>query len=249
MATPVEKRNNNKFCEFQGKVGHNTDECMNLRRQIEELIKSGKLSHVIKELNQGSESGKDQPKAAKKGETSGKDRPLTILMVQPWQMVDRQRITQSFSPNSEISFPPLGEEDGTEVPMIIEAEIGGHFIHRIYVDGGSVLEILYEHCFNRLHPEVKKPNGLGYYAPHWLQWRSYMANGTNIAASQNRGCVTFNLHMDEFHGGEITISIQRDHRKTRGKKNSSSAIDSSRNAKIPSPERNTYSAEQQDNST
>ncbi|GJR79722.1 hypothetical protein Tco_0150507 [Tanacetum coccineum] len=76
MTTTVEKRNNNKFCEFHREVGHNTDECMHLRRQIEELIKAGKLSHVIKELKQG----KDQPKAAKKGETSRKDKPLAILM-------------------------------------------------------------------------------------------------------------------------------------------------------------------------
>nr|GEX53911.1 reverse transcriptase domain-containing protein [Tanacetum cinerariifolium] len=47
------------------------------------------------------------------------------------------------------------EKDGAEGPMIIEAEIGGHFIHRIYVDGGSASEILYKHCFNRLRPEVK----------------------------------------------------------------------------------------------
>ncbi|GKD17755.1 reverse transcriptase domain-containing protein, partial [Tanacetum coccineum] len=39
--------------------------------------------------------------------------------------------------------------------MITEAEIGGHFIHRIYVDGGLASEILYEYCFNRLRPEVK----------------------------------------------------------------------------------------------
>ncbi|GKC92630.1 hypothetical protein Tco_1158072 [Tanacetum coccineum] len=69
--------------------------------------------------------------------------------------VARQRITQSFSLDPEISFPPLGDEDGTEDPMIIEAEIGCHFIHRIYVDEGSALEILYEHCFNRLRLEVK----------------------------------------------------------------------------------------------
>ncbi|GJZ16639.1 reverse transcriptase domain-containing protein [Tanacetum coccineum] len=59
MTTPVEKTNNNKFCEFHGEAG--------------------KLSHVIKELQQG--SVKDQPKAAKKGETSGKDKPLAIMMV------------------------------------------------------------------------------------------------------------------------------------------------------------------------
>nr|GEV93956.1 reverse transcriptase domain-containing protein [Tanacetum cinerariifolium] len=92
MTTPVEKRNNNKFCEFHREVGHNTDECMHLKRQIKELIKVGKLSHVIKELKQI--SGKNQPKEAKKGEASGKDKPLEILMVQPWQRVVRQRITQ-----------------------------------------------------------------------------------------------------------------------------------------------------------
>ncbi|GKA60893.1 reverse transcriptase domain-containing protein [Tanacetum coccineum] len=39
--------------------------------------------------------------------------------------------------------------------MIIEAEIGGYCIHRIYVDGGSALKILYEHCFNQLRPKIK----------------------------------------------------------------------------------------------
>ncbi|GJV23269.1 reverse transcriptase domain-containing protein [Tanacetum coccineum] len=47
------------------------------------------------------------------------------------------------------------EEDGTKGPMIIEAEMGGHCVHRMYVDGGSSLEILYEHSFNRFHPKVK----------------------------------------------------------------------------------------------
>ncbi|GKC45220.1 hypothetical protein Tco_1062942 [Tanacetum coccineum] len=81
MMTPVEKRNINKFCEFHGEVGHNTDECMHLKRKIEELLKNGKLSHVIKELKQN--SGKDQPKEKKKGETSSKDKALAILMTPP----------------------------------------------------------------------------------------------------------------------------------------------------------------------
>ncbi|GJX71016.1 reverse transcriptase domain-containing protein [Tanacetum coccineum] len=48
-----------------------------------------------------------------------------------------------------------GEEYRTEGPMIIEAEMRGHFVHRMYVDGGSSLEIMYEHCFNRFRPEVR----------------------------------------------------------------------------------------------
>ncbi|GKC69392.1 hypothetical protein Tco_1115275 [Tanacetum coccineum] len=83
MTTPVEKRNASKFCEFHDEVGHNTDECMHLRKQIKEMLKAGKLSHLIKELKQNNR--KEQPK-----------------------------------------------DEGTEGPMIIEAEIGGHCIHRIF---------------------------------------------------------------------------------------------------------------------
>nr|GEU85206.1 reverse transcriptase domain-containing protein [Tanacetum cinerariifolium] len=78
-------------------VGHNIDECIHLKRQIKELIKARKLSHVIKELKQGSKN--EQPKAKKKGEAFGWDKALEILMVQPWQRVARQSVTQSFSPD------------------------------------------------------------------------------------------------------------------------------------------------------
>ncbi|GJU56532.1 hypothetical protein Tco_1230246 [Tanacetum coccineum] len=104
------------------------------------MLMEGKLSHLIKELKHN--SGKEQPKTVKKGETSRKDKALAILMVQPWERVARQKITQSFSPNTEIFFPPLDEDEGTEGPMIIEAEIGGHCIHRMYMDGGSASKIL-----------------------------------------------------------------------------------------------------------
>ncbi|GJS77514.1 reverse transcriptase domain-containing protein [Tanacetum coccineum] len=110
MTTPVEKRDNSKFYEFHEEVGHNINECMHLKIQIEELLKARKLSHLIKELKQN--NVKDQSKVAKKGETSNKDKALSILMVHPWHKVARKKITRSFSPVSEISFPPLGEEKG-----------------------------------------------------------------------------------------------------------------------------------------
>ncbi|GKD33902.1 hypothetical protein Tco_1249411 [Tanacetum coccineum] len=42
MVTPVEKRDPNKYCEFHSDTGHSTDECMQLRKQIDEMIKAGK---------------------------------------------------------------------------------------------------------------------------------------------------------------------------------------------------------------
>ncbi|GJS16794.1 reverse transcriptase domain-containing protein [Tanacetum coccineum] len=138
------------FCEFHSDTRHNTNKCMQLRKQIDEMIKSRKLSQFIKELKQN-----EKPKAPKKGESSGKDKPLTILMIQPWERVAKPRITQSFSPETSMSFPPLREEDGTEGPMIIEVEMGGHFVHRVYIDGGASSEVLYEHCFIKLRKEIR----------------------------------------------------------------------------------------------
>nr|GEW89673.1 reverse transcriptase domain-containing protein [Tanacetum cinerariifolium] len=150
MVTPVEKRNNNKFCDFHNDKGHSTDERMQLKKQIEELVRAGKLSHLIKEIKQG----REQPKTRKK-EATAKDKPTTIYMVRSYQRTVKQKVTQSFESGKEITFPPLTSSNGTEGPLVIEAEIGGHAIHRMYVDGGSSMEILYEHCFNRLRPEIK----------------------------------------------------------------------------------------------
>nr|GEU80010.1 reverse transcriptase domain-containing protein [Tanacetum cinerariifolium] len=100
MVTPVEKRSSNKFCDFHNDKGHSTDECMQLKKQIEELMRGGKLSHLIKEIKHGPSSG-------------------------------------------------------TEGSLVIEAEMGGHMIHHMYVDGSSSMEILYKHCFNRLRPKIK----------------------------------------------------------------------------------------------
>nr|GEV15142.1 reverse transcriptase domain-containing protein [Tanacetum cinerariifolium] len=62
---------------------------------------------------------------------------------------------KKFSRLREITFPLLATSGGIEEPLVIEAKISGHIIHRMYVDGGSSTEVLYEHCFNRLRPEVK----------------------------------------------------------------------------------------------
>nr|GEW50015.1 reverse transcriptase domain-containing protein [Tanacetum cinerariifolium] len=119
-------------------------------RRIEELVRADKLSHLIKEIKHG----RDQSKTGNK-DTLAKDKPTEIYMIQSWQRMTRQKVTQSFERAKEITFPPLTASSGTEGPLIIKAEMGGHTIHRMYVDGGFSMEIVYEHCFNRLRPEIK----------------------------------------------------------------------------------------------
>ncbi|GJW98895.1 reverse transcriptase domain-containing protein [Tanacetum coccineum] len=63
-----------------------------------------------------------------------------IQTTQPPMRMTRQKLTQSFACGNEITFPPLANSDGTKGPLVIEAEIGGHMIHRMYIDGGSSTE-------------------------------------------------------------------------------------------------------------
>nr|GEZ07294.1 reverse transcriptase domain-containing protein [Tanacetum cinerariifolium] len=105
MVTPVEKRSSNKFCDFHNDKGHSTDECMQLKKQIEELVRARKLSHLIKEIKQGREQSKKE----------------------------RKRQQPKISPRQSTC-------NGTEGPLVIEAEMGGHMIHRMYIDGGSSMD-------------------------------------------------------------------------------------------------------------
>nr|GEY74630.1 reverse transcriptase domain-containing protein [Tanacetum cinerariifolium] len=109
MVTPVEKRNSNKFCEFHNDKGHTTDECMQIKKQIEELVRAGKLSHLIKEIKQG----REQPKTGRK-EAAAKDNLTTIYMVRSWQRTVKQKsqmvpATTSLTGFSGETTWPLGQ--------------------------------------------------------------------------------------------------------------------------------------------
>ncbi|GKA41613.1 hypothetical protein Tco_0734273 [Tanacetum coccineum] len=80
MVTTVEKRSSNKFCDFHNDKGHSTDECMQLKKQIEEWARVGKLSHLIKKIKQGQDQSKNGNK-----EAPAKDKSLAIYMIQPWE--------------------------------------------------------------------------------------------------------------------------------------------------------------------
>nr|GFA98577.1 reverse transcriptase domain-containing protein [Tanacetum cinerariifolium] len=93
MVRPVEKRSSNKFCDFHNDKGHNTYECMQLKKQIEELVRAGKLSHLIKEIKQG----REEPKIGRK-EAAAKDKPTTIYMRNRGTTRHRSRNRQTCNP-------------------------------------------------------------------------------------------------------------------------------------------------------
>nr|GEV62287.1 reverse transcriptase domain-containing protein [Tanacetum cinerariifolium] len=100
----------------------------------------------------------------------------------PKQRTVKQKEVQSFEQVKEIVFLPLAASNGTEGPLVIEAEMGGHMIHRMYIDGGSSMEILYEHYFTQIRT-TKTPN-------------------------DHMRCHPLHQGMDELHGCKVVITFQ-----------------------------------------
>ncbi|GKB50015.1 hypothetical protein Tco_0900768 [Tanacetum coccineum] len=50
MQLPPKKENQDKYCDYHEEKGHNTNDCFQLRIQLEMALESGKLNHLIKDI-------------------------------------------------------------------------------------------------------------------------------------------------------------------------------------------------------
>ncbi|XP_076911240.1 uncharacterized protein LOC143569140 [Bidens hawaiensis] len=57
---------------------------------------------------------------------------------------------------AEVHFPGITESKAREMPLNVSASIAGHRVARVHVDGGSGVEVMYEHCFLRLQREIQE---------------------------------------------------------------------------------------------
>ncbi|GJW63982.1 reverse transcriptase domain-containing protein [Tanacetum coccineum] len=123
-----------------------------MRTPEEQRVGNGycELDHLVKNIKEG----KDKQRGGGKKDAP-RDKADTIYMVQSWQRKTKQKVSQKFSQGSTISFPTLTTDNVVVEPLTIEINAAGHDIHRMYIDGGASADILYEHCFQRLRPEVK----------------------------------------------------------------------------------------------
>ncbi|GJS08485.1 hypothetical protein Tco_0365281 [Tanacetum coccineum] len=83
MIRAPESRNKNKYYDFHEDKGHNTDDCLHLKRQMKEVVRSRQLAPLVKEIKQGSNKASTS-KSGKKTEVPQKDKGAAIFMVQSW---------------------------------------------------------------------------------------------------------------------------------------------------------------------
>ncbi|GJT10133.1 reverse transcriptase domain-containing protein [Tanacetum coccineum] len=129
--------------------GHYTNDCIQLRKQLEIALESKKLNHLVKDVRQRGRGshGRDDPQQAK-----------IINVISVNSVKDKKQkvreATESWM-NVPISFPAIYSEDIFEEPLIVEEEVEGYLVRRVYVDEGSSIEVMFEHCFKNLNPKIK----------------------------------------------------------------------------------------------
>ncbi|GJW34757.1 reverse transcriptase domain-containing protein [Tanacetum coccineum] len=165
MFTPASKRDQTRYCEFHEDHGHETNDCIDLRKEIKACVRSGRLAHLAKGAkthnnNQNTQTSRSKDVRNVQIEWNKKE----SADAKPKNEIHMIRITGTNPKKTRVSFPritffeddPIPEHCTGDGPLIITADIGTTQIHRVYVDGGSSTEIMYEHCFEQLTAEEKK---------------------------------------------------------------------------------------------
>ncbi|GKD66988.1 hypothetical protein Tco_1309096 [Tanacetum coccineum] len=141
----LEKQNLNKFCDYHGDRGHNTNNYYQLKKQIEEAVASGKLAHLVKDIRQNNQ----------RNGNPGRNDVKVINMIRQEGNCKRSFEERRSSVMNELTFQAIPRSQLTDETIILEGIIEGNQDRRILVDEGSSSKIMYEHCFQNLGVNIR----------------------------------------------------------------------------------------------
>lgn len=144
-----------KYCEYHNSKSHDTDECMVLRKEIDEKQLTGDLLTILKDLRSMFEVDQRNTRDRKDvGKRQVKEEILTIM--RPCKRSELCKTDDDIEvlPKNilNIIFFRRSEDVGLEPKgsALITACICKILINRVYIDNDSGTDILYEHCFQQL---------------------------------------------------------------------------------------------------
>ena len=159
------KRNRNKYCRFHKDHGHDTDECFDLKQQVENLIRQGKLKSFLgqdykdEKLKGKAEESSRPPLGEIRviigGSSTGqssKSKKAYLKVVQSVQLsgqsprvksTDEQTITFTDEDAERIHHP---HDDAIVITLLII----DYITRRVLVDNGSSADILYYPAFQQM---------------------------------------------------------------------------------------------------
>ncbi|GJS94022.1 hypothetical protein Tco_0800990 [Tanacetum coccineum] len=129
--------------------GHDTNQCGELKHQIEEAVKSRRLAHLVKDIKKKKEKVSDTQLGERKEERKkAKPAETHVLMISRKSCNPRKRYAEEdYNKVGEITFLPVTKDKISADPVIIKACVSGIQVNRVYKDSGSLCEVIYDHSF------------------------------------------------------------------------------------------------------
>ncbi|GAV72414.1 hypothetical protein CFOL_v3_15902, partial [Cephalotus follicularis] len=143
LRSPAEARDVEKYCWYHRDHGHDTEECRQLKNQIEDLIRKGNLrKYVDRETPRGRREQRRE-EAPHRGEEP-QQKPRGVHHSKRLR-TDGEEEAISFS-EADYEGVRLPHDDPVVVTLMVEL----FTTKRILIDSGSSADILYKHAFDQL---------------------------------------------------------------------------------------------------
>jgi hypothetical protein len=151
MVGKSKNRDTTNYCHFHEDFGHETNSCLELKKQIEEAVKSGQLTHLVKGIRKGKEKATDTQLGR---DNTPQEAP--ILMVR-WgsSRLKRKASERETYDAGEITFPSEAGGFPSKDPVIIKVVVSNVEVNKVYMDYGSSCEVIYKHYFRKLSPTIR----------------------------------------------------------------------------------------------
>ncbi|GJY27673.1 reverse transcriptase domain-containing protein [Tanacetum coccineum] len=145
----LKNQNLNKFCDYHEDRGHNTNDCYQLKKQIKEVMASGKLAHLVKDIYRNNQWNVNQRRNNVK--------VINMIREEGSRKGPFEEGTSCLM--NKLTFLAITRSQLMDEPIILEGITKGIQVRRILVDGGSSLEIMYEHYFRNLDVNIRSRIG------------------------------------------------------------------------------------------
>jgi hypothetical protein len=172
LLTNPDRRAKDKYCRFHKDHGHNTENCYDLKRQIEELIKQGKLQRFVER-----DQREGRPPQARPQRPPVEDHPKPpmgeIHMINGGmaaggtsrssrkayaRQIHNVLVTQKTNKIPRLEDLPITftEEDARKVvhphddALVVTLEIAGYSTIHVLIDNGSSADIIYLTAFQQM---------------------------------------------------------------------------------------------------